>query len=817
MRKLILAIVLACSALAAVAEKSSPLRAPAYPLVTIDPYISAWSMADNLYDREVTHWTENPMPLLGVIKVDGTPYRFMGAELPRLSEVIPTAGTGEWSGLYMTHQPVGEWWQTDYDDSAWDEGPAAFGSIPQEPAAKTAWSGDTIWVRRQFSMPAEAKGKPVYLNYSHDDDVVLYINGIKVIDSGNACRKDARLRLPADVTASLKSKGNVIAARCYDRGGLAYIDFGLDYEPAESLFFTETARQTRAEVQPMNTVYDFRCGPVALSLTFTVPAFLDNLDLLSRPVNYISYEVKSLDGKKHDVELYFEAGREWAVNLPKQKSSSSMANFDGLVAVSTANTEQNPLNKSGDHTRIDWGEFYLAAPAGKCKAFTCAGPVGRRCFIGGKEYPVENGEDIGLVMDLGAVKKASGYLMVAFDDIYGVQYFGQNLRPYWNRRNDSNIRQQLAAAARDYRKLMTATKKFDKELVAEATSVGGEEYAALCALAYRQSVAAHKLAESPSGEILWLSKENDSNGSIGTVDITYPSAPMYLIYNPELVKGMMNHIFEYSESGRWTKPFPSHDVGTYPLANGQTYGGDMPVEEAGNMLCLTAAIAAAEGNADYARKHWDTLTTWTDYLTANGLDPENQLCTDDFAGHFAHNANLSIKAILGIASYASLARQLGDAATAEKYFGIARDMAAKWEKMACDDDHYRLTFDKPDTWSQKYNLLWDKLLGLNIFPSGITDTEIAWYLTHQNRYGLPLDNRETYTKTDWIVWTATLAPDKATFMKFISPVYRFINETTDRVAMSDWIFTDKPVRRGFTARSVVGGYFAKMLENRLRR
>ena len=242
---------------------------------------------------------------------------------------------------------------------------------------------------------------------------------------------------------------------------------------------------------------------------------------------------------------------------------------------------------------------------------------------------------------------------------------------------------------------------------------------------------------------------------------------------------------------------------------------NMPVEESGNMLTMAAAVCMIDGNADYAAKHWEVLTTWTDYLVEKGLDPENQLCTDDFAGHFAHNTNLSIKAILGVASYGRLAEMLGKKDVAESYTTKARQMAAEWERMANDGDHYRLTFDKPGTWSQKYNLVWDKLLGLNIFDTKIAEMEIPYYLTKQNIYGLPLDSRETYTKTDWIMWTATMAPDLATFREFIVPLHKFMNETIDRVPMSDWVFTDKPNWRGFKARSVVGGYYMKMLEGKL--
>ncbi len=469
-----------------------------------------------------------------------------------------------------------------------------------------------------------------------------------------------------------------------------------------------------------------------------------------------------------------------------------------LTFLSSGTATQRVLEKWGDDRRIDWGYVYL-----------CADNRNTSFSIDDKR--------LSLIRSLGAVKKSSGYVMLGYDDRFSIQYLGENLRPYWNRTGRETIGSQFEKAAKEYDRILSRCERFDRRLMADAAAAGGAEYADLCALAWRQTFAAHKLVESPKGELLYLSKENFSNGSIGTVDLSYPSVPVFLLYNIDLAKGLMNPIFDYCASEGWNKPFAAHDIGRYPRANGQNYGGDMPVEESGNMLIMAAAIAHAEGDAGYALKHWPALTQWVEYLEEYGLDPENQLCTDDFAGHFAHNANLSVKAILGIASYGYLAGRAGDARTEKEYMDKARQMAAEWASMADDGDHYRLTFDKPGTWSQKYNLVWDKIFGWNIFPPEIARKEIAYYLRQQNRYGLPLDNRAAYTKTDWILWSATMADDIADFKALVHPVWLFMNETEDRVPMSDWIWTDTPHSQPFRNRSVVGAYFIKLLETKANR
>ena len=595
-------------------------------------------------------------------------------------------------------------------------------------------------------------------------------------------------------------------------------------EKENAVKFANEAVQKSVDVLATSTYYTFTCGPVELDVVFTAPQLIDDLDLLSTPINYVSYRVRSLDKKTHDVQFYMETTPELAINESNQPTVARTLSKNGISYVEAGSIDQPICDRRGDLICADWGYAYLASTNGSGKSVSLGD------YYGMKESFVKNGtlattktkwttrkeEDnpaMAYVHNLGSVSNSGkeGFMMLGYDDIYSIEYMYEKRMGYWKHDGKVTIFDAFEKLRDNYQAIMERCRAFDELIYDDAEKAGGKKYAEICSASYRQVISAHKLFTDKEGNLLWFSKENNSNGCVNTVDLTYPSAPLFLVYNPELQKAMMTSIFEYSASGRWNKPFPAHDLGTYPIANGQVYGGDMPIEEGGNMVILAAAISKIEGNADYVKKYWDLLTTWTNYLVEYGQDPENQLCTDDFAGHWAHNANLSVKAIMGVAGYSEMAHMLGLYDVAEKYAGIAKKMAVKWEEMANEGNHYRLAFDRENTWSQKYNMIWDKMWNLNLFPNNVIDKEVSYYLTKQNPYGLPLDSRKEYTKSDWIMWIAAMSPDQDTFEQFINPLYKYINETTSRVPISDWHDTKTGKMTGFKARSVIGGYWMKVL------
>jgi hypothetical protein len=655
------------------AADGKPMRPPAVPLVTTDPYLSIWSGADRLTDDSTRHWTHHEHSLLSMIRVDGKTYRLMGKN------------------------------------------------------------------------PVEAPAFP----------------------------------------------------------------------------------QTSVQVLPTRSIYEFQDGQVHCTLTFLQPALPTDLDALALPLSYLTWQVRSVDGKPHTVSIFDSTSSQLVVNRTEEKVAWSREKAGDLTALRVGTAEQAVLGSSGDDHRINWGYAYAAAVTKQAKAAIGAEQALTASFLTSGQLPelddsrmprsVSDSQPVmAFVFEMGAVgsEPVSRQVLVAYDEVYAIKYFGQKLRPYWSR-NGKTAAQMLKQAAKDYPRLAARCAEFDAELMADAKRAGGENYAYLCALTYRQCVAACGLAADRKGKPLFFTKENTSNGDIATVDVIFPMAPQLILLSPTLAKASIVPILSYAASWHWKFPNAPHDLGTYPIARGTDDGGEgMPVEESGNMLILCDAIAQADGNAKFVAPWWNKLTEWAKYLEQYGLDPENQLCTDDFMGHLAHNANLSIKAILGLAAYGDLCRMRGDMVTANRYQELAKADAAHWCKVAAEGDHYRLAFDRTNTWSQKYNLVWDQILGLNIFPAEVARKEVAHYKASLQKYGVPLDSRTKLTKTDWTLWSATLAESQADFETLISPVCDYLNLTSARDPLADSYETDRVRSGGMHARPVVGGIFIKMLADR---
>ena len=587
--------------------------------------------------------------------------------------------------------------------------------------------------------------------------------------------------------------------------------------------FHQILPQISLDVTATATTYTFENDKVRLCCRFTSPLILSDPLLVSRPCTYIDFMVEKKNADNVQLDFIVSAD---LVRQEKDEVAGFAGTFkQGFSYASMGRMRQQPLGSSGDHTTIDWGYVYLAGNDKSTITYDAANEA-IRCQAANL-----NGQTT---------------LILAYDDLASINYFGEWRKAYWTTKYKT-IQEAISAAFADQKKVYKQASEIDCEIEAKAKKIGGDEYAFLCVMSYRHAIAAHKLITDEDKNLIFLSKENDSNGCIGTVDVSYPSVPLFMLYNTEYVKGMLRPIFRFADCDVWTYDFAPHDVGRYPYAWGQVYGrsdeenrrfrsenqfvyppyymypsgsnvyglrDQMPVEECGNMLIMTAMVCRMEQNVSFALPYMETLKKWREYLIRYGADPGEQLCTDDFAGHLSHNTNLSVKAIMGIEGYAQIAALAGEKDESKKYHKIAVDMASDWEKRAKADDHYQLVFGegKKDTWSLKYNLIWDKLWKSGLFSDEVYEKELAYYKKKANRYGTPLDSRAAYTKSDWILWCAAMDNTAA----LIQPVAAYLKETTTRVPFSDWYQTDSGMYCYFIARSVQGGIFMPMLAEQIK-
>ena len=583
-------------------------------------------------------------------------------------------------------------------------------------------------------------------------------------------------------------------------------------EPFEGYFAEGPAlEQTGLTVTPTSSVYCFTHPLCELRVTFLTPLLADRPEVLSRPVSYIFYELEPKE-PGHRFEVYMDV----SADLCGDEHDQRLVCRAEPGHVSMGAEEQKILHCSGDDVRIDWGYLHLVHPNAKLSMLNA-----RRSFFKKRisprlmEWEASEPVPFRTMPLLTAVSdRLSDVFVIAYDDIQSVEYFHKPLKAYYHTVYGS-FEAMLTAAVQEADALRRACAEFDRSFTAQMERVC-PSYAEVGALAYRQSIAAHKLVEA-DGKLLFLSKENFSNGCMATMDITYPSVPLYLLLNPELVRGMLRPIFAFARTPAWKYPFAPHDCGRYPLCNGQVYGEkdgellldkQMPVEECGNAILCVAAVVKADGDRSIAEENRDLLEKWADYLLEHGYDPENQLCTDDFAGHLAHNCNLSLKAIAALGAYGRLFN-------APRYSEAAREMAARWTAEAKRSRKgWRLTFDRDDTWSMKYNIIWDRLLGLGLFASEVSEEEIAVYTQEMKRYGVPLDSRADYTKLDWMAWTTVMTDNPAYTKSVYDAIRRMVCESRDRVPLTDWYDAADGRQVGFQARSVVGGFYINLLKER---
>jgi hypothetical protein len=745
-------------------------RPPAIPLVTTDPYLQSFVMGDTATDGVVKHWDQRDKEMLGMIRIDGTVYRYLGD----CGKALAPAGPAE----YHEGKDVAPG-KCDVSNTVADN-TTCNSMCYNEPSCKAyVVRGDHCWLK------------------SCTDPLV---------DSSD-------------------STGAIITAPHPDMPSTC------DYPALEQL---------SVSVQATQTVFQLRDpkARVELNVTFLSTLFTDDYPRLSRPVSYIVHDIKSLDDTVGTVEFYTDASAQWVVNTESEEVQwGSMPDGKSLQGTYLGTQDQNVLGTKGDKTNINWGYLYLASASGSSRAGSAAdqrkafGSTGTLPTVPDSRMPRAASDDmpsLAVVQKLEQVTTSvqRHTVMIAYDDVLSVQYYNEGQFPGFWTKTWSDIFDAMSDAYAELDEMLARSLSHDDELMAKLTAVGGEKYAAIGALTYRQTLAATKLVwNTKRGEMWNFLKEISTNGDMQTMDVVYPASPMMMYTNPDLLKQLLIPVLAFANNETSTpffNPFSPHEIGTYPIADHNTAQQEpMPMENTGNMFLMLAGIVKFDPSHDasfYYPQYWPLLTSWADYLQSTLPFPEEQLCTDDFTGRLGNNTNLAAKGIVALEAFAGLCESAG-ATDCEKYRTAARGFAKTWKDEAWEEDHFKIAYDFPNSYSIKYNMVWQKLLDMEgpFDWEGIFPVEVQYYISKANAFGVPMDSRHTYVKLDWLSWGATMADDDESFHTIFDPIYDQANATDCRVPLTDLFDTITATcsygKQSFVDRPVNGGVYAKMLRN----
>lgn len=553
----IIFLIYACSSSDKKMVHLSPISPSQHTLLAITPSFSIKIAGDTLNKRYPQLRTGNIFPIIGILRVDGKAYRFMGGDSLRISSLAPLSDDSiGWAGKYSFLFPGKGWERKEYNDSLWNAGKGAFGPVKGNYPAHTEWGSENIYVRRHIKMDNKdaLRGRKVYVRYVCDDRIKFFCNGKYLLESGITYQTKCQ-QLTNEAIELLPEEDNILAAYCRNTGGPALLDFGL-YIENKTYADAEPAILKRMDVQATQTHFVFQCGDTELLIDFVSPSLSEKWDITGCPVGFLSYQIRTESKKETNVEILFDVDMEWMFG--KRKIDSW--------------TEQDWRFAKSD-------SLYLAMAADGTK-FSC-----------------EDNHAI-LSQTLCAGNENKGVLLIGHEEGQALQYNGENLLPLWN--NDGK---------REVKELMKSVGNRYKEFKEECNNLDDRWNRKALLPAYRDFISSHRFVLSSDN------KEFCFSDTLGNVREAYKSFPVLLFFDRiDWMKGLLNPIFEYCEDIHWKKRFPPYDIGLHPIASKQVKEEECGVEAAANMLMMTTAIVEVEQDFSYAAMHWSRLCLWADYL-----------------------------------------------------------------------------------------------------------------------------------------------------------------------------------------------------------
>ncbi|ERT02943.1 hypothetical protein HMPREF1624_01247 [Sporothrix schenckii ATCC 58251] len=597
----------------------------------------------------------------------------------------------------------------------------------------------------------------------------------------------------------------------------------------------QVVTQTDFEYTATTSTFTFDVdSKVTLTATFLSPVHPTDLLQQSMQFSYIQVSVKSSDGNHHEVQVYTDISGEWAGADTSRQINWSNGLRDGLAFHKFTLTTNTVFSEASDMAL--WGNWYYGTDAKAGVSYRTGYPDTdtRGLFINngsldnkvdttfrsiGDNWPV-----FAFSRDFGSVLSEEDVLFtigLAQDEVINFQ--GNNtspeaLRSLWSTVYNSD-EDCLAAFHSHWDSESHDARLLDSKIHNDAFDAGGDDYASLTTLVVRQVFGSLQVAHGSRQDYIFL-KEISSDGDIQTVDVIFPAHPILLYLNPELLRLLLDPLFENQESGHYPNPWSTHDLGLFPNALGYPNGNDeaMPVEECGNMIIMTLAYALRTKNSDYLKQHWQLLDQWAQFLVNDSLIPDYQLSTDDFAGALANQTNLALKGIIGVRAMAEIAGLSGVVNANEisqQYLNTSTQYIQTWSGLGVNKNanppHTTLAYNEPDSHGLLYNIYADKLLGLNFVPDWVYSMQSNFYGSVIQEFGVPLDTRHTWAKSDWQAFAAAVAaPDVRSLMH--GRLIRYVEGTPTTRPLSDlYDATTGEFPTGgpmFISRPVQGGLFA---------